>query len=182
MKPSKDASFSDTHSSRRPKPCFPSMPDLPRSLPRDAGWVTEVGDFVFVHLINHGVTPTSSSLSTRRRQSQAKGSAPRHHLFAPDARPDDGCLWLLLVRAGVGRRELTAFLKAAEKRLDGKVETTRATAAPEGVELLRVRGMRLAPLDVSGFAGFSVDGKLQEDPLECLQAFVMPGVARTMVK
>ncbi len=208
MKPSSNnpgfGSLEQQQQQKRPKPCFPSMPDLPRSLPRDAGWVTEVGDFVCVHLINHGVVASSSgSAGSRRRGSRRRsgggggsssGRDGKRRLFAPDSRPDDGCLWLLLVRAGVARKDLVAFLKSAERRLEGSRSRAAEAGASsdggesrppsEGIELLRVRGLRLAPLDVHGFGGFSVDGApaADGDPLECLQAFVMPGVARTLVK
>ncbi len=68
------------------------MPDLPKPLPKDAGWVTEVGDFVSVHLLNHGFVDKS-------------------RLLVRDCLPDDGLLWLLLIRAGISRRDLLKFLK-----------------------------------------------------------------------
>lgn len=78
--------------SKRPKPHFPSMPDLPKPLPKDAGWITEVGDFVSVHLLNQGFIDKS-------------------RLLVADCLPDDGLLWLLLIRAGISRRDLLKFLR-----------------------------------------------------------------------
>ncbi len=68
----------------------------------------------------------------------------------PESRPDDGCLWLLLVRAGVSARDLASFVKAAERRGEGEgaAEAREFGPLPEGIELLKVRGLRLAPLDV----------------------------------
>ena len=148
---------------KRPKPHFPSMPDLPSPLPSDAGWVTEVGDFVSVHLLNHGFVDKSN------------------RLLVSECLPDDGVLWLLLVRAGISRKDLLGFLRSSS--LDRV--TTAGTGAPTpselppGIDIIPVRGFRLAPLTATGGA-VTVDG----EPVNCncIQAFIMPGVARTMVR
>jgi len=143
---------------RRPKPSFPAMPDLPKPLPRDAGWVTEVGDFFSIHILSHGMS-----------------ADPCLKCLAPNARPDDGHLWLLLIRADAPKKELHRFFKRTEANGDEPL--------PPGVELLRVRGVRLAPLSPDS-TRFFVDGRPLESngSVEMLQAFVMPGVARTLVK
>ncbi len=139
---------------KRPRPRFPSMPDLPEPLPNDAGWITEVGDFCAVHLL-------CGEFGSRGRR------------FAPAAETTNGALWLLLVRAGVVKRDLLRYLSS----LDSK--NNNGERQPAGVELLRVRGLRLSPLS-PGETRWVVDGDtLQTGPGGTLQAFVMPGVART---
>ena len=150
---------------KRPKPHFPSMPDLPSPLPSDAGWVTEVGDFVSVHLLNHGFIDRSN------------------RLLVSECLPDDGVLWLLLVRAGISRKDLLGFLRSTS--LDhvtagaGTIGAPAASELPPGIDIIPVRGFRLAPLTATGRA-VTVDG----EPVNCncIQAFIMPGVARTMVR
>ena len=153
---------------RRPKPHFPSMPDLPSPLPSDAGWVTEVGDFASVQLLNHGFVDRSNRLLVR------------------DCLPDDGVLWLLLVRAGTSRKDLLGFLRSTSldhATAGGAATTGGAPAAapelPQGIDIIPVRGFRLAPLTATGGA-VTVDGELVH--CNCIQAFIMPGVARTMVR
>ena len=115
MKPSSDAGSDRGRSGqlsrqqqqqKRPKPCFPSMPDLPRSLPKDAGWVTEVGDFVCVHLINHGILPSPSpSHRYSSKYDLRLAGLAYHNCFSqiPGARPrtrgaGGGCSCRSLVR------------------------------------------------------------------------------------
>ena len=136
---------------KRPKPYFPSMPEIPKPLPKEAGWVTEVGDFIAIHLLNQAYLDKSK-------------------LLAPECRHDDGTLWLLLVRAGISRRDLLRFLKS--------METGGTVHKASGVELIPVRGLRLAPLTAESV--LTVDGEVVE--CDCIQAFIMPGVARTMIK
>ena len=150
---------------KRPKPHFPSMPDLPSPLPSDAGWVTEVGDFVSVHLLNHGFLDKSNRLLVR------------------ECLPDDGVLWLLLIRAGISRKDLQGFLRSSS--LDHATAASASAGAPAtselppGIDIIPVRGFRLAPLTATGGA-VTVDGESVN--CNCIQAFIMPGVARTMVR
>ena len=156
---------------KRPKPHFPSMPDLPSPLPSDAGWVTEVGDFVSVHLLNHGFVDKSN------------------RLLVSECLPDDGVLWLLLVRAGISRKDLLGFLRSSSSSssLDhgttagstGAPPPPAASELPPGIDIIPVRGFRLAPLTATGGA-VTVDGESVN--CNCIQAFIMPGVARTMVR
>ena len=91
--------------------------------------------------------------------------------LSPHSTPDDGLLWLLLIRSGVTRQDLYRFLSSSPPS---------SGSLPEAIQILPVRGLRIAPLDVRR-APLVVDGEALGEEEECLQAFVMPGVARTYV-
>ena len=162
MKPSRGGSGNGVNHApggvKRPKPHFPNMPDLPKPLPNDAGWVTEVGDFVSVHLLNHGFIDMSRNLVS-------------------ECLPDDGVLWLLLIRGGISRKELLGYLQSLD--LTPPAAAATKTKFPAGIDVIPVRGFRLAPLTASG-GDVRVDGESLD--CNCIQAFIMPGVARTMVR
>ena len=71
------------------------MPEMSKPLPQEARWIIEVGDFVSIYLLNQPFI----------NQTQC---------MAPDASPDDGCLWLLLIRKGVTKKDLNKFMAAAD--------------------------------------------------------------------
>lgn len=94
-------------------------------------------------------------------------------LFAPEARLNDGKIWLLVVRAGASRSQLLHFLlglstgaHAASKSEDGPVE------------LIPVHAFRIEP-DMSENGYLTVDGEHVE--YGAIQAEIFPSLGRVLV-
>ncbi|TRY72571.1 hypothetical protein TCAL_00196 [Tigriopus californicus] len=144
---------------KRPKPYFPAMPEMPKPLHQDLGWVTEVGDFVAVHVFNMPCLDQDRTV-------------------VPDGSINDGRLRLLLIRGGIKRADLYKFLNAIES--DATFMSESMPPLPDGVEIISIKGIRITPITME--TAFQVDDQIVTGSVECIQAFVMPGVARTMVK
>lgn len=91
-------------------------------------------------------------------------------LFAPNAKLNDGTIWLLIVRAGASRAQLLHFLLGL---------SSGAHATSEGpVELIPVKAFRIEP-DMDERGCMTVDGEhIEYGPI---QAEVFPSLARVMI-
>ncbi|XP_042899282.1 sphingosine kinase 1 isoform X2 [Parasteatoda tepidariorum] len=88
-------------------------------------------------------------------------------LFAPDARMDDGIIWLIVIRAGISRAQAMYFLSC--------LQTGEHVNVPY-VDVIPVNAFRLEPHKSEGY--LTVDGEVI--PCCPIQAEVMPSVARVM--
>lgn len=94
-------------------------------------------------------------------------------LFAPDAKLNDGTIWLLIVRAGASRSQMLQFLLGLSS---GAHATSSCSGGP--IELIPVRAFRIEP-NLSERGYITVDGELVE--YGPVQAEIFPGLARVMV-
>ncbi|XP_004535131.1 sphingosine kinase 1 [Ceratitis capitata] len=137
------------YESRRPPT---TLPPLDQPVPTD-NWHTEQGDYVMVHAAY--TTHLSSDC-----------------FFAPESRLNDGIIYLVIIRAGVGRSQLAHFLL-------GMSSGTHLPKEPNKyIEIVPVRAFRIEPgSDKEGI--MAVDGeRVDYGPL---QAEVMPGMINVMV-
>lgn len=118
-----------------------------------------MGDFVAVHVFN-------------------MPCLDQERTVVPDASINDGRLRLLLIRGGIKRADLYKFLNAIES--EATFLSDNMPPLPDGVEIISIKGIRITPITME--TAFQVDDQTVTGSVECIQAFVMPGVARTMVK
>lgn len=123
-----------------------SFPALTDPVPSD--WTVEEGDFVMIY------SSLQSHLGT-------------HLYFAPEARPDDGILWLLIITSNVTRFQLLNYFK--------QQEAGNHLSLPY-VRMIPVRAFRLESYVDGGF--MTVDGELVRTPT--LQARVMTALGRVL--
>lgn len=88
-------------------------------------------------------------------------------LFAPDAKLDDGIMWLIVIRAGVSRAQVMYFLAS--------LQTGDHVHSPY-VDVTPIHAFRLQPSQQDGF--MTVDGEVI--PCGAIQAEVLPSIARVM--
>ncbi|XP_039958932.1 sphingosine kinase 2 [Bactrocera tryoni] len=137
------------YESRRPPSTIPSL-DLP--VPTDT-WHTEEGEYIMVHAAY--TTHLSADC-----------------FFAPESRLNDGIIYLVIVRSGVGRSQLAHFLL-------GMSSGTHLPKEPNKyIEVVPVRAFRIEPSpDREGI--MAVDGeRVDYGPL---QGEVLPGMIKVMV-
>ncbi|XP_014088397.2 sphingosine kinase 1 [Bactrocera oleae] len=137
------------YESRRPPSTIPSL-DLP--VPTDI-WHTEEGEYVMVH------AAYTTHLST-------------DCFFAPDSRLNDGIIYLVIIRSGVGRSQLAQFLLAMSSGTHLPKEPNKY------IEVVPVRAFRIEPSpDREGI--MVVDGeRVDYGPL---QGEILPGMIKVMV-
>ncbi|KAF4518920.1 hypothetical protein B566_EDAN006758 [Ephemera danica] len=128
------------------------LPALTQPVPEH--WTTIEGDFVMVHA-NY---QTHISYDC---------------YIAPDARLDDGVIWLIVVRAGVSRAQLLQFLLGLSSGTHIHMPM---------VELLPVTAFRLEPFDTNkkGNGHITVDG--EEVDYGPIQAEIMPGLGKIVMR
>lgn len=120
--------------------------------PLHKDWVTETSDYLTVMLLNLPYLD-------------------RTFFGAPDCKPDDGVLWLLIVRPSVTRMSLINFMVS--------IESGRHVDMP-GVDLFPVTAAKITP-DTEGHPSYmAIDGECI--PAGPIHAHVLPGAARVMVK
>ncbi|XP_068141198.1 sphingosine kinase 1 [Drosophila tropicalis] len=129
-----------------------TMPGLQLPLPSADGWISEDGDFVMVH-----------AAYTTHLASDC--------FFAPDSRLNDGLIYLVIIRAGVGRPQLLNFLLSMNS----------GTHLPETnddpyIQVVAVEAFRIEPSGKQGI--LTVDGeRVDYGPI---QAEVFPGMIKVM--
>lgn len=114
------------------------------------GWVHEEGEYVNVTLLNHPFVDSTAMLS-------------------PESLPDDGLLYLLIIRKGTSKTTLLKFML--------EMETGNHIHLP-GVEIVAVTAFRLVPENNTGH--LTVDG--ENIPVGPIQAEILPRAARIFVK
>lgn len=126
-----------------------SLPALTTPVP--VTWTSETGEFVMVHAVYE------SHISSEC-------------MFAPAAKPNDGIIWMLVIRAGVSRQELFKFLLALSSG------THIPATTHEYIQMIPVTAFRIEP---SGSQGcYSIDGeRVEVGPLQCE---VFPGIANIL--
>ena len=123
------------------------LPDLSSPVPDD--WVTEEGNYYLVYACNLSLLDPIT-------------------LLAPDAKVDDGILYLVLVRSSMSRLEMVQwFLKTEEGGHVGKT----------GVEVIPTRAFRIEPIRPQGY--MSVDAESVE--FGPSQGQIIPGKGRLFV-
>lgn len=90
-------------------------------------------------------------------------------IFAPDAKFDDGVIWLSFLRGDVSKKDVLRFLVALE---EGQHTTL------DFANVVKVRAFRLEPVNHSG--NLTIDGELID--CEPIQAEVMPKLARILAR
>lgn len=128
-----------------------TIPGLQVPLSPADGWVCEEGDFVMVHAAY--TTHLSSDV-----------------FFAPESRLDDGLIYLVIIRSGVGRHQLANFM----------LSLNTGTHLPVGedpfIKVVACRAFRIEPTGSDGI--LVVDGeRVDYGPI---QAEVMPGLINVM--
>lgn len=124
------------------------LPPINQPLP--SNWIVVEGDFIMVYASHQTHLGTDV-------------------FFAPDAKLDDGLMWLVIIQAGVSRVQVINFLLSLQ---NGKhVDIPYVTMIP-------VRAFRLEPFSTEGY--MTVDGEV----VDCvpLQAEVLPSLARIMTR
>lgn len=140
--------------SQRPRMYGPAsqLPCLTAPLPAD--WTCLRGKFIMVH----------ASYQTHLGE---------ECFFAPDAKLNDGTIWLLVVKSGATRTQVLHFLLGLSS---GAHASSQSSDGP--IELLAVRAFRIEP-DVGEAGCMTVDGELVE--YGPIQAEVFPALTRVMV-
>ncbi|GIY21192.1 sphingosine kinase 2 [Caerostris extrusa] len=123
-------------------------PPLDEPVPED--WVVVEDEFVLVYVCHQ------THLST-------------DVLFAPEARMDDGIMWLIVIKAGVSRAQTMYFLAS--------LQTGDHVHIPY-VDVIPIHAFRLEPFRDEGY--LTVDGEVI--PCCNIQAEVLPSVARIMTR
>ncbi|BFG01082.1 sphingosine kinase 2 [Drosophila madeirensis] len=129
-----------------------TIPGLQLPLPTADGWFCEDGDFVMVHAAY--TTHLSSDC-----------------YFAPESRLNDGIIYLVIIRSGVGRHQMLNFL----------LSMNTGTHLPHGdddpfIRVVPVRAFRIEPCGSDGI--LVVDGeRVEYGPI---QAEVLPGLINVM--
>ncbi|XP_067136663.1 sphingosine kinase 1-like [Centruroides vittatus] len=122
------------------------LPSLSAPLPEN--WIVEEGEFVLVYV----------SLQTHLASDV---------FIAPNAKLDDGVMWLLIIRADVSRVQVINFLTCLQSgtHIDNPY-----------VDMIPIYAFRLEPFSTDGF--LTVDGEvIKSGPI---QAEVLPSIARVM--
>lgn len=127
------------------------LPALTAPVP--ANWQCKDGDFVMVH----------ASYQTHLGEDC---------YFAPNARLNDGIIWLLVLHAGLSRSQLLTFLLSLSSG------THIDPANNNLIEMLAVKAFRLVPEEGQG-GHITVDGELVDNGP--IQAEIFPGLAKIMV-
>ncbi|XP_058977879.1 sphingosine kinase 2 [Musca domestica] len=132
----------------RPQSKIPAITEPPA-----ADWICEEGEYVMVH------------------------AAYTTHLasdcyFVPDSKLNDGIIYLVVIRAGVGKSQLVQFL------LNLSAGTHLAEAPTPHMQVIPVSAFRIEP-DLSESGILTVDG--EKVPYGNLQAEIFPGLIKTMV-
>lgn len=146
-----DAESHLQHSNLSVHLCGPvgSAPTLDEPVP--ASWVVEEGEFVMVH------------------------AAYQTHLgsdcfFVPQARFNDGIIYVVIIRSGISRSQLLNFLMGMSSGTHVPVTDN------EFVKMVPVTALRIEPYDNEGI--LTVDGeRIEFGPL---QAEMLPGMVRVM--
>lgn len=128
-----------------------TMPSLQLPLPASQGWICEEGDYVMVH-----------AAYTTHLASDC--------FFAPDSKLNDGLIYLVIIRAGVGRSQLLHFL----------LSMNNGTHLPEQqdphIVVVPVKAFRIEPSGNNGI--LTIDGeRVDYGPI---QAEVFPGLINVM--
>ncbi|CAB3370910.1 Hypothetical predicted protein [Cloeon dipterum] len=126
------------------------LPALTQPVP--SSWTVIDGDFVMVHA---------------NYQSHIGSDC----YIAPDARPDDGVIWLAVIRAGATRSQLLQFLLGVSSGSHIHMPI---------VQMIPVTAFRLEPESVKSTGHITVDGELVD--YGPIQAEVMPGMARVLTR
>ncbi|XP_013783000.1 sphingosine kinase 1-like [Limulus polyphemus] len=124
------------------------LPPINQPLP--SNWVVVEGDFIVVYASHQTHLGTDV-------------------FFAPNAKLDDGLMWLVIIQAGVSRVQVINFLLSLQ---NGKhVDIPYVTMIP-------VRAFRLEPFSADGY--MTIDG----EAVDCvpLQAEVLPSLTRIMTR
>lgn len=94
-------------------------------------------------------------------------------LFAPDAKLDDGTIWLLIIKDSVTRSQLLQFLLGLSTGAHAGVQT-----ADRSIEFIPVRAFRIEP-SMNEVGYMTVDGEnVEYGPI---QAEMFPSLAKVMV-
>ncbi|KAH8394073.1 hypothetical protein KR215_002486 [Drosophila sulfurigaster] len=128
-----------------------TMPALQLPLPAEQGWICEEGDYVMVH-----------AAYTTHLASDC--------FFAPDSKLNDGLIYLVIIRAGVGRSQLLNFLLS--------MHNGSHLPEPEDPHILvvPVTAFRIEPSGNNGI--LTIDGeRVDYGPI---QAEVFPGLINVM--
>lgn len=128
------------------------LPCLTTSLP--ANWECLEGKFIMVH----------ASYQTHLGEDC---------LIAPDAKLNDGIIWLLIIRDNVSRAQLLQFLLGLSTGAHAGIQS-----ADNSIEFIPVRAFRIEP-DLNETGYMTVDGEQVE--YGPIQAEVCPSLARIMV-
>lgn len=87
--------------------------------------------------------------------------------FAPEAKLDDGIMWLVMIRGGVSRAQVMYFLASLQSGDHVHIPY---------VDVIPIHAFRLEPYTSDGF--LTVDGEVI--PCSSIQAEVLPSLARVM--
>ena len=120
--------------------------------PLHKDWVTETSDFLCVYILNLPYIDRTTFL-------------------APDSLPDDGVLWLLIVRSSVTRSSILRFMLSAESGNHVNIP---------GIDIFPVTAVKIQPDPTSLPSSMTVDG--EQIPAGPVQCHVLPGAGRVMVK
>lgn len=147
-------STADSGTSRQSRMFGPAsqLPCLTAPLPPN--WTQTTGRFVMVH----------ASYQTHLGE---------ECFFAPNAKLNDGTIWLLIVKAGASRSQVLRFLLGLSTGAHAS-----ASSSDGPIQLLAVRAFRIEP-DMTEKGCMTVDGELVE--YGPVQAEIFPGLARVMV-
>ncbi|KAF2347559.1 Diacylglycerol kinase catalytic domain [Trinorchestia longiramus] len=124
--------------------------DDPLSQPVPDDWETINGEFLLVYVVY---------------QSHISSSV----FMVPDATPDDGVMWLILMQGSMNRADIAKVLL--------QLESGEYTVVP-GVLLIPVTELRLVPHDSKAL--FTIDG--ESVPYGPVHARVLPGLGRVLVR
>ncbi|EDV99534.1 sphingosine kinase 2 isoform X2 [Drosophila grimshawi] len=128
-----------------------TMPGLLLPLPAEQGWLSEEGEFVMVH-----------AAYTTHLASDC--------FFAPDSRLNDGLIYLVIIRSGVGRSQLLNFLLSMQRGSHLPAEQD------PYIQVMPVRAFRIEPSGSNGI--LTIDGeRVDYGPI---QAEVFPGLINVM--
>ncbi|XP_018008074.1 sphingosine kinase 2 isoform X2 [Hyalella azteca] len=122
----------------------------PFSDPVPEDWETIKGEFLLVYVVY---------------QSHISSSV----MMIPEAAPDDGIMWLILMPGSMSRPAIAKVLLQLDNGMYARVP---------GVRLIPVTGVRIVPHDTQGL--LTIDG--ESIPFEPIHAQVLPGLARVLVR
>jgi len=137
---------------REPSPITDPVSHPLTATPLHKDWVTETSDYLTVMLLNLPYLD-------------------RTFFGAPDCTPDDEVLWLMIVRPSVTRISLINFMVS--------IESGRHVDMP-GVDLFPVTAAKITPDTTGPMSNMAIDGECI--PAGPVQAHILPGAARVMVK
>lgn len=144
---------SDIDESKTPAQMYGPSPTIPAlTTPVPSSWEVITGDFVMVHAVY---------------QTHIGADC----FFAPNARLNDGVIWLVVIQAGASRQELFKFL------LGLSTGTHIPATTNEFIKMIPVKAFRIEPSGSQGH--FSVDGeRVEYGPIQCE---IFPGIAEVLV-